>query len=175
MTGVCRNTIRASRTICTRSTPGIAASSGAISGGNRSVRITMSCDGITKRSGLSAVVHPVDDRRVARARHAGERDDQRQRQHQRRDARRRPARRLNQAVGGQRAFDRPHPLQDRPQRPRQRRATAAGRAAARPRSPARSRRRTRCAIRRATRQPTETTPSTAARIARARLSPADST
>ena len=31
--------------------------------GNRNVRIAMSCDGITKRSGFSAVVHPVDDRR----------------------------------------------------------------------------------------------------------------
>ena len=40
-------------------------------------------------------VHPVDDRLVARARHAGEGDDQRERQHQRRDAGRRPARRLN--------------------------------------------------------------------------------
>ena len=43
-------------------------------------------------------------------------DDQRQRQHQRGHARRRAPRRLNQAVGGERAFDRPQPLQHRPHR-----------------------------------------------------------
>ncbi len=55
ITGVRRNTIRASRTIWTRSTPGIAASSPAIVAGNRIVRTTRFCDGRTKRSGLSAV------------------------------------------------------------------------------------------------------------------------
>ena len=35
ITGVFRKTMRASRTICTRSTPGTAASSGPIAGGNR--------------------------------------------------------------------------------------------------------------------------------------------
>ena len=54
MTGVFRNTMRASRTIWTLVTPGIDANSDDISGGKRSVRITMSCDGITNRSGLSA-------------------------------------------------------------------------------------------------------------------------
>ena len=55
MTGVLRNMMRASRTICTRSTPGIAATSGPIVAGNRIVRTTMLCDGMTKSSGLSAV------------------------------------------------------------------------------------------------------------------------
>ena len=55
ITGVSRNTMRASRTICTRSTPGIASSSGPIVCGNRIVRTTMLCDGMTNRSGLSAV------------------------------------------------------------------------------------------------------------------------
>jgi hypothetical protein len=47
--------MRASRTICTRSTPGIAATSGAIEGGKRIVRATTLCDGRMKSSGLSAV------------------------------------------------------------------------------------------------------------------------
>ena len=65
-------------------------------------------------------VHPIDDRVVAGARHAGECDDERERQHQRGDARRRPARRLNQAVCRQRTFHRAHPLEHRPQRARER-------------------------------------------------------
>ena len=55
ITGVFRKTMRASRTVCTRSTPGTAASSASIVGGKRIVRITMLWDGETNRSGLSAV------------------------------------------------------------------------------------------------------------------------
>ena len=55
ITGVFRNTMRASRTVCTRSTPGTAVSSGPSPRGNRNVRMTMFCDGMTNRSGLSAV------------------------------------------------------------------------------------------------------------------------
>ena len=55
ITGVLRNTTRASRTICTRSTPGIAATSGAIVAGNRIVRTVMLCDGMMNRSGLRVV------------------------------------------------------------------------------------------------------------------------
>ena len=55
MTGVPRKTMRASRTICTRATPGTASSSGAIVAGKRIVRTTMFWDGSTNRSGLSAV------------------------------------------------------------------------------------------------------------------------
>ena len=55
ITGVPRNMMRASRTICTRRTPGIAATSGPIVAGNRIERTTMLCDGMMKSSGLSAV------------------------------------------------------------------------------------------------------------------------
>ena len=55
MIGVLRNTTRASRTICTRETPGIAASSGPIVGGKRIVRATMLCEGSRNSSGFSAV------------------------------------------------------------------------------------------------------------------------
>ena len=55
MIGVFLKTMRASRTDCTRSTPGTAAISPRIDSGNRIVRMTMFCDGLTKRSGLSAV------------------------------------------------------------------------------------------------------------------------
>ena len=98
----------------------------AIVAGNRIVRIDDVLRRHDEQIGVERRLHPVDDRRVARARHAGERDDQRERQHQRGDARRRPARRLNQAVGRQRAFDRPQPLQQRPQRSARAPATAAG-------------------------------------------------
>ena len=60
ITGVLRNTMRASRTIWTRETPGIAATSGPIDGGNRIVLMTMFCDGMMKSSGFSAVsIHPM--------------------------------------------------------------------------------------------------------------------
>ena len=120
ITGVFRKTTRALRTVWTRVMPGVARSSPSISGGKRSVRITMSCDGATNRSGIERRVHPVDDRLVAGARHAGKGDDERERQHQRGDAGRRPARRLDQAVGRERALDRPDALQQRPDRARQR-------------------------------------------------------
>ncbi len=55
ITGVSRNTTRALRTDWTRVMPGVALSSASISGGKRSVRTTMSCDGVTNRSGLSVV------------------------------------------------------------------------------------------------------------------------
>ena len=48
-----------------------------------------------------------------------ERHRQRQREHERGDARRRSARRLNQAVGGEGAFDGPQPSQQRPRRARE--------------------------------------------------------
>ena len=53
MTGVFRYTTRVFRTAWTRVIPGVARSSPSISGGNRSVLITMSCAGATNRSGLS--------------------------------------------------------------------------------------------------------------------------
>ena len=80
----------------------------------------MSCDGATNRSGIEGRVHPVGDRQVAGPRHAGKGDDERERQHQRGDAGRGPARRLDQAVGGERALDRTDALQQRPNRARQR-------------------------------------------------------
>ena len=126
ITGVLRNTIRASRTICTRSTPG---NRRQLRRHRRREPDRADDDALRRHDeeiGVERRLHPVDDRVVAGARHAGERDDQRQRQHQRGDAGRRAARRLNQAVGRQRALDRPQPLQDRPERPRERRATAAG-------------------------------------------------
>jgi len=55
ITGVARNTMRALRTAWIRSTPRTPASSASISAGNRRVRMTMSCEGMTKRSGLRAV------------------------------------------------------------------------------------------------------------------------
>ena len=67
--------------------------------------------------GVERRLHPVDDRGVARVRHAGERDHQRQRQHQCRHARRGTPRRLNQTVGRQRPLDRAKEFQERPQRP----------------------------------------------------------
>ena len=55
ITGVFRNTMRASRTICTRSHAGNRRQLRPIDAGNRIVRTTMLCDGMTKSSGLSAV------------------------------------------------------------------------------------------------------------------------
>ena len=126
ITGVLRNMMRASRTICTR----------AHAGNRRQLRPhrrrkpDRADDDALRRHdeelGVERRFHPVDDRVVAGAGHAGERDDQRQRQHQRGDARRGAARRLNQAVGGQRAFDRPQPTSGSGAAPSRARATAAG-------------------------------------------------
>ena len=55
MIGVRRKTMRASRTICTRATPGTLVSSVPIVGGKRYVRTTMFSDGSTNKSGFSAV------------------------------------------------------------------------------------------------------------------------
>jgi hypothetical protein len=54
ITGVPRKTTRVFLTGCTRSIPGTPPSSACIDRGNRSVRITMSGDGMTNRSGFRA-------------------------------------------------------------------------------------------------------------------------
>ena len=66
--------------------------------------------------GIQRRVQPVDNRVVAFAADAAEPDDLPEREHERRDRARRAPRRLNQAVRGERTFDRPQPLQHGPQR-----------------------------------------------------------
>ena len=135
MIGVPRNTMRASRTICTRATPGTADNSGR----HRRRKPNRAHDDVLGRQHeeirIERRVHPIDDRTVAGAGHAGKADDRGHREHQRRHARRCPPRRLNQAVRRERAFDRAHPFQHRPQqfaqRERQQRAAAAARRRAR--------------------------------------------
>ena len=69
--------------------------------------------------GIQRGVQPVHDRVVAFAADAAEPDDLPERQHERRDGAGRAPWRLNQAVRGERALDRPQPLQHRPQRSRE--------------------------------------------------------
>ena len=67
MTGVFRNVMRPLRSICTRSTPGSAAISGAIVAGNLVVRTSRLCDGRDEEIGIEDRVHPIDDRVVVGA------------------------------------------------------------------------------------------------------------
>ncbi len=114
-----RNITRGFRMPCTRRMPGMASSSAVIVGGkpNRANRDLVRRH--DEQVGIERGPHPVEDRPVAGARHPGERHDERDREHQRRHGCRRPARRLNEAVGGERALDRPQPLQHRPHQARE--------------------------------------------------------